>query len=159
MRVLVVRTILSLLRIDTSMPLRLSAVIQSMMIFFFSEKHVYTRKKRDFKACTRCSYDPVITTHGRQYVIAAFRHYSVEDDMFFFSLKNTFMHVKNAILTRALVGRTILSLLRINSSMPLRLSAVIQSMIFFFFSEKHVYTCKKRDFNVCACCPSGYVTA
>ena len=43
------------------------------------------------------------------------------------------MHVKNAILTHALVGRTILSLLRINSSMPLRLSAVIQSMMFFFF--------------------------
>ena len=86
-RVLVVRMILSLLRIDASMPLRLSAVIQSMMIFFFSEKHVYTRKKHDFKACARCLYDPVITTHGRQYAIAAFRRYSVEDDMFFFSLK------------------------------------------------------------------------
>ena len=141
------------------MPLRLSAVIQSMMIFFLSEKHVYTRKKRDFKACAHCLYDPVITTHGRQYAIAAFCRYSVEDDMFFFSLKNTFMHVKNAILMRALVGRTILSLLRINSSMPLRLSAVIQSMMIFFFSEKHVYTCKKSDFNACTCCPSGYVTA
>ena len=69
------------------MPLRLSTVIQSMMIFFFSEKHVYTRKKHDFKPCARCSYNPVITTHGRQYAIAAFRRYSVQDDMFFFSLK------------------------------------------------------------------------
>ena len=47
-----------------------------------------------------------------------------------------FIHVKNAILTCVLVVRTILSLLRIDASMPLRLSAVIQSrMIFFFLSE------------------------
>ena len=52
--------------------------------------------------CARCSYDPVITKHGRQYAIAAFRRYSIQDD------------------------------------------------IFFFLSEKHVYACKKCDFNACA---------
>ena len=55
-----------------------------LYVFIIIKKHVYTCKKRDFKACARCSYDPVITTHGRQYAIAAFRRYSVYDDMFFF---------------------------------------------------------------------------
>ena len=51
-----------------------------------------------------------------------------------------FIHVKNAILTCVLVVRTILSLLRIDASMPLQLSAVIQlRMIFFFFSLKNMF--------------------
>ena len=90
-------------------------------------------KKRDFNVCARCSYDLVITKNRRQHAIAAFRRYSVQDDIFFFSEKHVYTR-KNAILTRALVGRTILSLLKINSSMPLQLFAIIQSrMICFFF--------------------------
>ena len=119
-----------------------------LYVFIIIKKHVYTCKKRDFNACARCLNDLVITKNRRQHAIAAFHRYSVYDDMFFFSLKNTFIHVKNAILKCALVVRTILSLLRMDASMPLRLSAVIQSrMIFFFLSEKHFYACKKRDFN------------
>ena len=57
---------------------------------------------------------------------------------------------KSAILMRALVGRTILSLLRINSSMSLRLSAVIQSrMICFFFSLKNTFIHVKNAIFTC----------
>ena len=119
-----------------------------LYVFIIIKKFVYTCKKRNFNACARCSDDLVITKNRRQHAIAAFRRYSVYDD-FFFSLKNTFIHIKNAILKCALVVRTILSLLRMDASMPLRLSAVIQSRMicFFFLSEKHVYACKKHDFN------------
>ena len=111
----------------------LSSFNHMLYVFIIIKKHVYTCKKRDFNACARCSYDLVITKNRHQHAIAAFRRYSVQDDIFFFSEKHVYT-CKNTILTRALVGRTILSLLRINSSMPLRLSAVIQSRMICFFS-------------------------
>ena len=107
-------------------------------MFFFSLKNTFIHvKKCDFYAYARFSYDPVITKHGICH--CGFPPLFNPGWYFFFSLKNTFMHVKNAILMRALVGRTILSLLRINSSMPLRLSAIIQSMMIFFFSLKNTF--------------------
>ena len=99
------------------MPLRLSAVIQSRMIFFFlSEKHVYACKKHYFNVCAHWSYDLVITKNQLQHAIAAFRRYSVQDDMFLFSLKNTFIHVENVILMRALVVRRVMSPLSIGAN-------------------------------------------
>ena len=72
-----------------------------LYVFIIIKKHVYTCKKRDFNVCARCLNDLVITKNRRQHAIAAFHRYSVYDD-FFFSLKNTFIHVKNAILKCAL---------------------------------------------------------
>ena len=68
-------------------------------------------------------------------ILSSFNHMLY---VFIIIKKNMFIHVKNAILTCVLVVRTILSLLRINASMPLRLSAVIQSMM-IFFSLKNMF--------------------
>ena len=116
------------------MPLRLSAVIQSRMIcfFFLSEKHVYACKKHYFNACARWSYDLVITKNQLQHAIAAFRRYLVQDDMFLFSLKNMFIHVKNTILMRALVVRRVMS--------PLSISA--NEKIMFFLNFYNILICR-----------------
>ena len=78
------------------------------------------------------SYDLVITKNQLQHAIAAFRRYSVQDDMFLFSLKNTFIHVKNAILMRALVVRRVMS--------PLSISANEKIAFFLIF------------YNILICC-------
>ena len=82
--------------------------------------------------CARWSYDLVITKNQLQHAIAAFRRYSVQDDMFLFSLKNTFIHVENVILMRALVVRRVMS--------PLSLSAT--EKIMFFLNFYNILICR-----------------